>query len=110
MISNSLPDTADGIFSDRAYDAELLRRYPVLARPGPQPHNQIAGTLKEQLRRVFGPAGAPEWTRLAAICPPEPPPASPDDQARARILVLLGPSIADIAADVALAVYQEMAL
>jgi hypothetical protein len=39
-----------------------------LGRPAPgQP-----GTFSEQLRIIFGPAGAPEWTGLAGLCPSAP--------------------------------------
>jgi hypothetical protein len=56
--------------------------------PGPQPHNQI-GTFNEQLRRIFGPAGAPEWTGLAFVCPPALPPPAAEDLELARLLRLL---------------------
>jgi hypothetical protein len=34
-------------------EVEELRRWPHLAKPGPQPHNQIAGTLAEQYQRAL---------------------------------------------------------
>jgi hypothetical protein len=52
-----------------AAEADLLQRWPHLAKCGPEPHNQL-GTLGEQLRKAFGPDGAPPWTRCADLCPP----------------------------------------
>jgi hypothetical protein len=72
---NGFPDPPDlaGGLSDADREADLLARWPHLAKPGPQPCNQI-GTLRDQLRKVFGPAGAPDWSGLATLCPPLPPP------------------------------------
>lgn len=58
-------------WDDRARDAELLKRFPALAKPGPQPHNSdVADTLAEQLAKVFMPRLTPEQARrgdLAAL-------------------------------------------
>jgi hypothetical protein len=70
-------------------------------KPGPQPHNQI-GTFAEQLRRVFGPAGAPQWSGCSNLCPPLPPP-EPEPLSEAetqRILDALAPAIAHIAGEI----------
>jgi hypothetical protein len=50
--------------------------------PGPQPANQI-GTLRQTLRRIYGTAGAPEWTGWASLCPPIDPPLPEPDSADA---------------------------
>jgi hypothetical protein len=46
-------------------------------RQSPQPAVHV-GTLEQQLRKVFGPEGAPSWFGLCDQCPPLPPQPSPE--------------------------------
>ncbi|SRR5260370_293287 len=50
-------DSAPGILEENpAYEAELVRRYPCLAKPGPQPWDcDIAPTFDEQFGKAFQP-------------------------------------------------------
>jgi hypothetical protein len=47
-------------------DPDLLARWPHLARPGPQPHNQI-GTLREMLALSRTPRPTPEQEAQASF-------------------------------------------
>jgi hypothetical protein len=111
------PDDPAGGLSLAERDADLLERWAHLARPGPQPCNQV-GTLGQQLRKVFGPAGAPLWTGCSDLCPPgDAEPAAPDpadmagrlaatirahpEAMRAALLELLAEDVAMIAVEVA---------
>jgi hypothetical protein len=50
-----------------ARDADLLARWPHLSRPGPQPWNQIPGTLEECLALAKTPRPTPEQASQASL-------------------------------------------
>jgi hypothetical protein len=50
-----------------AADADLLARWPQLACPGPQPWNQIPGTLEECLALARTPRPTPEQAAQASL-------------------------------------------
>src|SRR5438132_11933843 len=69
LSANSCPVQGDGRLSlcPADVDADLLERWPHLARPGPQPHNLIAPTFAEQLARALTPRATPQQTARAEL-------------------------------------------